>query len=147
MSDEAKNIPQDDDKFKDMVGKFFGDSPEPAKPKPVIKKVKGSSEQPKETSEMIDYATEKALEELELLRLAFLDFQEQIASLVVYQYLTPQIEYLGEQCLDMAELIQNEIDQAKLSSEGKEKFNELQRLRARILASVYQKYRNQQGGN
>lgn len=146
-----------DAKFREMVERLF----EPQKPlRPAAPQKKTPVDKKKEGApaldvggggkkEMVEFATEKALEELEMLCDAFLAFQETICDLAVTQYLTPQIEYFAEQCQDMADLIENKIDPTKLSEENQKKFRELQKLRARVLASIYQKYKkdDKQGGN
>jgi hypothetical protein len=84
---------------------------------------------------------ELALEELDIVREAFLNFQEQIGDLAIFQFIYPEIEEFVEFCLDLVELVEDDFDVETLQGKTLEQYQKIQKLRARILSAMYMKYK------
>ncbi len=95
-----------------------------------------------ETDPDVKFATEKALEELETIRQAFLKMQEMIKGLSITEHIKPGIDVVAGSLNGINELILDDIDVDKLSPQGQEDYMQAQRIRAAILAQVYQKYKS-----
>ncbi len=138
---------EENDGLKKMIDDLFTEKEIPSepsdkdeRPRPVIDHLV-----PKENKEAINAYIKKATEELELIRLAFLDFQESISELVVYPYVYHQIQEFGEACMDLVEVLNNDFDTGKMSDKGKKDYEKLKKLRANILSSIRQKYSKELG--
>jgi hypothetical protein len=93
--------------------------------------------------EKIQYAVEKALAELEVVRQAFLAFQDEISELAITPFLMGSIEEFSEACIDIIEVLNNNFDPSKMSNATREKYKELQALRIRILTTIYLHYKGE----
>jgi hypothetical protein len=82
-----------------------------------------------------------ALDELEMVRQAFLTFQEQTEDLAIYQFIYPAVEEFVEFCLDLVELVEDDFDVENLHGKSLEQYQKIQKLRARILSAMYMKYK------
>ncbi|MDK2600585.1 hypothetical protein QO179_24130 [Bacillus stercoris] len=134
-----------DENYKELIGKMFEEKQEDKKKdledkKNVRHRLK-LPDPPKQTDEQKEFSIRCAKEEMENLRVAFLDFTDKVNDSVVYAYLYSEIEKFVEACQDMAILIEDDIDKDKLSQEGLEYHNKMQKLRLRILNDVYNKYK------
>lgn len=144
----------EDDNFKKMVESMYNQEQKPKKPKksddkaPSIRKrpniVKPEDITPHD-QDLVDFSVEKALEEMELIRHAYLDMQESIAELAIFPFIFRHIEGLAEILLDLTMLIKNNMPEGEISDETKARLDDLHALRAKILSAEWQKYG--QGGN
>lgn len=94
------------------------------------------------TDEQIEFATQKAFEELEQIRRAFTKFQEEIEHLEITKHTKHGIGALAEMFQAITELLKNNVNEGELSEEGKLDYVRAQRVRAEILAQVYNRYKN-----
>ena len=90
--------------------------------------------------EDVKNATEKAFEELEEIRQAFLEFQHRIKELELYEDIKPNIGMTADGLEAMHELMRNDVDETQLSPEVKKEYIRAQKVRAKILARIYNKY-------
>lgn len=89
----------------------------------------------------MDLAAKYAREEMENVRVTFLEFQDKISDMAIYSYLFPSIQDLGDVCKDMDSMIENSFETEDLSSMGEVDYKQMLKIRARILSSVYNKYK------
>jgi hypothetical protein len=82
-----------------------------------------------------------ARDEMEEFRVAFLEFQDKVSDMGIYTYLYPGLEDFGQECSELRDLILDDFDMERLSEVGEEDYKEAMRVRARILASIFTKYR------
>ena len=127
------------DKFKKIVDEIFEnlDKLKDKEGKSIInsKTVKFKSNEEKA-------AIEKAMEELEEIRLAFLDFQSRIQNFVLFNYMTSLLEQFAEYASNLVEIIVNNIDESKLTTDSLVKYKSIKKLRIQILSSIHNKYGN-----
>lgn len=97
-----------------------------------------------QTEEQITYAVEMALKEMDHVRSDFLDFQKRIQDLALYPYIFPDIERFVESCKDMMDMLGDNINIEDLTPEGRRDYEELQKVRARILSSIYNHYKKEE---
>lgn len=90
-----------------------------------------------------DVAKALALEELETIRLAFIEFQEKTNELILYNYMTGPLSIMAKYAEDLTALVEDDIDEAKLSPDSLMKYNSIKKLRAQILGNVYKKYKKE----
>ena len=88
-----------------------------------------------------DMALDCALNELEEVRDAFLDFQDDIEDLAIFEFIYPKIEDFVESCLDLIEIMEDDFDADALEGKTLEQYQNMQKLRARILSAMYIKYK------
>ena len=101
----------------------------------------GESKAPDEIPDStVDFATAKALSEIEQIKKAYETFRASIEGLVATQYLTPIITALPGAIESMHDLVEDNIDTSKLSKKGMDDYVKAQRVRGEILARVYNKY-------
>ncbi len=96
-----------------------------------------------DNSNMAEECLQLALDELETVRAAFLEFQEKVEDLAIFQFIYPQVEEFVDFCLDLIELMENDFDVNSLTGESLKKYQKIQKLRARILSAIYMKYRKE----
>ena len=92
------------------------------------------------TQEQSDKAIRYAKEEMERIRLAFLDFTEKINDTVLYGHLYGNIEDFVEVCKDLTAMLEDGVDTDKLTSHGLEDYERMTRIRERLLSYVLDKY-------
>lgn len=97
------------------------------------------------SSEEEKFAVEKALDEIEQIRLAFLDFQEKVQNLMMFNYMMSPIEQFAEYASNLIELIENNIDESKLAPDSLRKYKRIKQLREQIITNVYNKYKKEKG--
>lgn len=88
------------------------------------------------------FAISKALEEMELIRQAFLEFQESVSGCVVLEYLYEELEEFANACMDMVELIENDIKTENLSPTGQAYYTKMQKFRTSLLSAMLKKYKD-----
>lgn len=93
------------------------------------------------SGEANDFAKQKALEEMEQVRVAFLEFQDKVRDLMMFNYMTSSFEQFAEYASDMNEVIEDQIDETKLTPETLKKYKSIKKLRAQILSNVYNRYK------
>jgi hypothetical protein len=91
-------------------------------------------------TESDDFAREKALEELTIIRDAFHEFQRKSRDLVVFSYMIDEVQAFAQYAQDLTELVMDDINQQALSPETLKRYQSLQKLRAQILSAIYNKY-------
>jgi hypothetical protein len=152
MSDFLRNPQfQPDEEMKKFIEGLFAEAPKkPSKPKGKISPPAPESMPTLELSMDydddlpqfdMDLATKYAKEEMESIRVIYLEFQDKISDMAIYPYLYPGIQDLGEICRDMDSMIENTFDTEELSSMGEVDYKKMLKIRARILASVFNKYK------
>lgn len=109
------------------------------KPKYQSGDIRGST--PDEVDEDVAFATEKALAELEKIRRAFLDLQDAMKDLAIAEHIKPGIELVGGSLQGLHQLLLDDVDVDKLTTQGRSEYMEAQKIRAQILAHVYKKYK------
>lgn len=97
------------------------------------------------SSEEEKFAVEKALDEIEQIRLAFLDFQEKVQNLMMFNYMMSPIEQFAEYASNLIELIENNIDESKLAPDSLRKYKRIKQLREQIITNIYNKYKKEKG--
>lgn len=97
-------------------------------------------ESPPKTKEENNKAIKYAKEEMERIRLAFLDFTEKVNDTVLYGHLYGDIEDFVEVCKDLTTMLEDGIDKDKLTSHGLEDYERMVRIRERLLSYVLDKY-------
>jgi hypothetical protein len=98
-----------------------------------------------ESKTVTEFATAMAMEELEQIRAAFIEFQERVSSLMLYNYMTTPFEQFAEYASDLTEAINDHIDESKLTPDTLKKYKSIKKLRAQILANIYNKYKYKGG--
>lgn len=89
---------------------------------------------------VVDFCREKALEELELVRSAFVEFQNKISDLVLVDFLDFQIDEFAKYAVSLSDVIEDDFDETKLSPSSLEKYKFLKQLRAQIFSDIYNQY-------
>jgi hypothetical protein len=156
MSQEFLNDPKYQiegiESFKGSIEDFFTSIKPKDRPKaqvidekPKVPKLKVKLPDVEEqTEEQITYAVEMALKEMDHVRSDFLDFQKRIQDLALYPYIFPDIERFVESCKDMMDMLGDNINIEDLTPEGRRDYEELQKVRARILSSIYNHYKKEE---
>lgn len=159
MSNEFLNGPEYDvEGLKDAVDHFFLNNPEAVVKKPEDPRPKAPSTKAKKTpkaklklpdppvlsDEDQTHSTEVALDELECIREEFYEYQVRISHLAIYPYIYQDIENFVNSCIEMKDMIEDNIDVKKLSSEGKKDYDELQKVRQRILSTIFNYYKDKE---
>ncbi len=88
-----------------------------------------------------DFSKDKAFEELNKIRNAFIEFQDKIHELVMFDYISDPVNLFAELGSDLSRLIGNEVDLSSFNEEYKNKYEDLKVLRAEILTKIYNKYK------
>jgi aminopeptidase-like protein len=133
------------DEIKNDITNLFNkgtEDPIPSKKK-VSKKQDKSVAQPKPQVNKKDEkeAVAWALEEMEALRVKFLDFQEEVSELAVLPYLYESLEEFANACMDMIDLIENNVKPENLNQAGQNYYNKMQIFRKELLDSVTRKHK------
>lgn len=127
-----------EDEFKRMIDSVFVDKHQ-GKSGPTKKlQLPNAPEMPE--CEQAQYVA-VAMEELEQIRQAFLDFQDTISHFAVYPYLYPHIEQFGNIAQDLESLIENKIDEQDLTDAGIVDYEKLLQVRNRILDQIKKKHK------
>lgn len=79
--------------------------------------------------------------EMELVRQKFLDFQDQISDTEMYSFLFRHIEEFAHACEDMVDLIENDFKLEDLTGTGQEDYDQVLKIRNRILSAIYDRYK------
>lgn len=144
-----------DEEFKNMLENLFAKKEEPKEEAPQ-KKVSNKKpeeksdkrpkhrvripEPPAQSEEEQKVALGFSHKEMAIICDAFYKFTEEAGDTVIFGYLYPQIEELVSYFEDMDVILENEIDQEKLTSYGLTDFEKYRKIRARILNDIYKKY-------
>jgi hypothetical protein len=89
-----------------------------------------------------EFCKRKALEELEIVREAFLEFQEVIRDLVILDQLTPQIAEFAQYAASIVELIDEDLDaQPNFGEDTQYKLAAIKKIKAQLFARLYNKYK------
>lgn len=107
------------------------------KPKVAVK----LPEPEKQSLEDVAEAVGLTLDEIDEIRESFYNFQDSIGHLAIYPYIYADIEKFVESCLEMQDMIEDNIDVAKLSKNGLKDYEEMQKVRARILSTIFNHYK------
>lgn len=89
-----------------------------------------------------EFCKRKALEELEIVREVFLQFQDELKNLVVLDQLVPQIQEFAEYAISLVELVDEDLDNDEdLSPDVRYKLEAIKNIKAQFFASLYNKYK------
>lgn len=141
------------EEFRDLIENMFVKKKEERKQEPAEKPVKKKEteapfpsykldfpESPPRTKEQNQKAVKYALEEMERIREAFLEFTDKVNDTVLYGQLYGNIEDFVEVCKDLTVLIEDGIDKEKLTPAISEDYERMRKMRDRLLQYVLDKY-------
>ena len=94
------------------------------------------------TTDKEEFAKRKALEELEHIRVAFLELQDKVRGLMLFNYMTSCFQQFADYASDLMEVIEDEIDETMLTPDSLKKYKSIKKLRAQILNNVYNRYKD-----
>jgi hypothetical protein len=132
----------DENKFKEMVENMFNNL-EPKMPEsksiafPPLQDTVGAELKP----EQEELAKNKALEDLEQMRIAFIRFQNDIGGLGIYECFSTAIDSFAEYASSLESLIAMEENDPSIRPENKGNLASLIKLRTQILQNLYNKYK------
>lgn len=157
MSNEFLNDPRFNiegiNDIKGAVDNFFANHKEAVVKKPAKTKPEGTTkgktrlklpDPPKQTEEEVTTAIEFAKDEVDLIREEFYEFQAAISHLAIYPYIYKDIENFVSSCQELLDMIEDNIDTDKLSAAGRKDYEELQKMRARLLSSIHNYYKKEE---
>lgn len=133
------------DRFKNIVDNIF-DKLESSTKKEEVNSPIYSVKTDKLNTKEEEFAKEKALEELETIRVAFLALQDTIHGLMMFNYITSSLQDFAEYASNLTEVIEDEIDENHLTPESLKKYQRIKKLRTQILSNIYNKYKEDKGG-
>lgn len=132
------------EEFRDLIESMFQKKKEEKKQSKEEKKFPSYRldfpETPPKTKEQNEKAVKHAKKEMERIRLAFLDFTEQINDTVLYGHLYGSIEDFVEVCTDLTRMLEDDIDKDSLTSQGIDDYERMRKMRERLLSYVLDKY-------
>jgi hypothetical protein len=129
----------------EAVKKPITDKPKAEKPVAKGKKTKIKlPEAPEQTAQEVLDSIELTKGDIEYIREEFYEFQSAISNLPIYPYIYEDIERFVESCIEMSDMIEDNIDKDKLSTTGRLDYEEMQKVRARILSSIYNYYKKEE---
>ncbi len=133
-----------DEEFKSFIDSLFELKPK-IKPPQEVSNLKLNIPDPKELEQdQLKLAQKIANDEFEAFKVAFLDFQDRVSDMAIYTFLYPSLEEFGEVCAEMVDLVEDNFNQKDFTDVGKGDYQEAMKVRSRILASIYNKYKNSQ---
>lgn len=98
-------------------------------------------EAPAQTKEQEEEALKYAKAELETIREAFLDFQEEVGDTVIMDYLLGDLEEFIEACYDMEAMLGDDFKKENITENGLTNYEKMRKIRSRVLNGVYKKYK------
>lgn len=149
MSDFLKDPKfEPNDQVKNFIESLFADN----LPKDTSKEHRSSfkleiPDAPPMTEAEIKLALKIVQDEFAAYKREFMEFQDKVSDMGIYSYLFPSLDDFGDACQDLLDLIENNFDKKKFTDAGEEKHKEAMKIRANILAVIYNKYRNSGEGN
>jgi hypothetical protein len=145
MSDFLQNPNfQPNEEFKNLIDSLFQEEKKVKKKKKEVHEHTyelNLPEAPPLAKEEEELAIKIVRDELEQFRVVFLEMQDKVSDMGIYTYLYPGLEVLGEECSEFRDLIEDDFDKEALSEIGEEDYEEAKKVRARILASIFNKYK------
>lgn len=87
-----------------------------------------------------EFCKKKALEELEQIRLAFIEFQTSISDLALAQYFDSKIDDFAQHAVSLNDIIEDDMNVDSLNPNALFKYKRLKQLRAQIFSDIYMKY-------
>jgi hypothetical protein len=89
-----------------------------------------------------EFCRRKGLEELEIVRQAFVDFQDELKDLIVFEQLVPQIAEFAQYAISLMELVDEDLDtEHELDPEIQYKLETIRKIKAQLFTSLYNKYK------
>jgi esterase/lipase len=138
ISNESKDLIDNLFEIQDQEKKAKQDDP------PEVKKYKVKiPEPPEQTKKDEEIALKLAKDEMEQIRKTFLDFTDQCNDTVIYSYLYPYVQDFVEKCRQMQVLIENEIDEDKLTDNGLHDYEQMKKIRGTVLSMILDKHNKQ----
>lgn len=136
------------EEFRTTINSFFQNNKPKAKAPKTPKKDKKMKvkipEAPAQAPEEIEQAIKMAKEEMDEIRQSFVFMQDRIKDLALYPFIFPHLEDFANACQEMLDVVEDNINKEDLSAQGKKDYDNLLKVRARILSSVYNKYKKEE---
>jgi hypothetical protein len=85
-------------------------------------------------------SVKSALDEIEIVREAFIEFQAKISGLVITGYLQNQIELFADHAIGLREIIENQINEEALNVVSQIKYTKIKEVRMNILKNIMKRY-------
>ena len=137
-----------DEETKALIESMFSSSKEEKKEESKSKITPGKRHRIRIPDPPVQNKTEEELsvrlakQEMDTIHDAFMEFSEKTSDTVIYGYLYSEILELVEAFQDMEAMIDNTIDEKKITESGKEWYEKMKKIRARVLHDIYKKYGN-----
>lgn len=145
MSDFLQNPNfKPDENFKNFIDGIFEEKPKAKKESTRTNFELDIPEAPAMAESEIKLASKIAHDEMEAFKQAFLEFQDKVSDMAIYTFLYPGLRDFGDECSELVDLIEDNFNQEKFTEAGKKDYVEAMKLRAYILSTVYNRYKNQQ---
>jgi hypothetical protein len=142
MSDVIQRYKEQVDKLFESISKSDAAREKTEQGQEKKKRLRDPEPTPLQTDKDIEgFAKEKALQELDKIREAFLDFQEETKDLVMFNYMFPYIEAIAQWGIDLADVFEDNFDESKLDPDTLKKYKSIKNLRAQILSKIYNRYK------
>lgn len=133
---------QPDENFKSFIDSLFADKKPVSENKPASLEVV-IPDAPVLGEAETKLALKMASDELEAIKQAFLEFQDKISGMATYTFLYPGISKFGEECAEFVDLVEDNFQKDKLTEIGEEEYAKAMKLRAHILATVFNSYKQE----